>query len=145
MSESNTMTSLRAWLRTCPAIAQSQRFGVDYMREDAGQYALYAAPSPIATRENVLGEEVPREIQTLNFTFASREAFGADSVQNAENLAFLQFVTEWIIQQNNNKNYPEIEEGRVRSIMPTLTGYASEAGDDTATYQIQIRLTYRRT
>lgn len=145
MSESNTMVSLRAWLRTCPAIAQTQRFGVDYMREDAGQYALYAAPSTIATRENVLGEEIPQKNQTLNFTFASRVPFGADSIQNAENLAFFQAVTEWIIQQNNERNFPEIAEGRVRSIVPTLTAYAAEAGDDTAMYQIQIRLNYRRT
>ena len=145
MSESNTMESMRAWLRTCPAIIQTLRFGVDYLRENAGEYALYAAPSTIAMRENVLGEEVPQQTQQLNFTFASREPFGADSQRNAQNLAFFTAVTEWILQQNAEKNFPEITEGRVRSIVPTLTGYAADASDDTATYQIQIRLIYRRT
>ena len=144
MSDVNTVENLRAWLRQCPSIAQTHRFGVDYLRSSVGEYALYAVPSTIATHENVLGEEVPNSVQTQNYTFASRNPFGADSVQNLENLAFYQEVIDWIIQQNAVKNFPEIAEGKVRSIVPTLTGFAADAGDDTAMYQIQIKMTYKR-
>lgn len=94
--------------------------------------------------ENVLGEHVPNDIQTLNFIFASKEAFGAAEAQNIANYGFYQDVIDWIINQNSSRNLPCVNEGRVLSVVPTLTQYVSAPGASSAKYQIQIKLTYRR-
>ena len=49
-----------------------------------------------------------------------------------------------MIEQNNARNFPHMEEGRVTAIVPTLTAYPAQVGSDSAKYQIQIQITYRR-
>lgn len=140
----NSTESLRLWFRTCPALSANNRFRVDYLSESPTEYALFAVPTSINFHENVLGESVPNDTQTLNYIFASKEQFGADVEQNLANLGFYQDVVDWIIQQNSIRNLPSINEGRVTSIVPTLTQYPAEPGADSARYQIQLKLTYRR-
>ena len=67
MPELNNVDQLRKWFRQCPALSDDNRFRVDYLSESPTEYAIYASPSTITYRENVLGEEVPADIQTLNF------------------------------------------------------------------------------
>ncbi len=135
---------LRNWFRTCPALAEGNRFRVDYLAENPTEYALYAVPSQLNYRENVLGEEIPLPVQTINYIFASKESYGADVEQNLANLGFYDEVVAWILLQNAQRNFPLINEGRVKSIVPTLTAYPIEIGSDAARYQIQLRITYRR-
>ena len=118
--------------------------GLTIFQNPPTEYALYSVPTTIAYRENVLGEEVPREIQTLDFIFASKEQYGSDARQNAANLGFYDSVIGWIIEQNSSRNFPEINEGQIKSIVPTLTQYVADADSDSAKYQIQIKVTYRR-
>lgn len=135
---------LRDWFRTCPALSKKNRFRVDYLAEDPTEYALYSVPTTINYRENVLGEEIPTDIQTLDFIFASKEQYGADVQQNLANIGFYDAVVGWIIEQNAVRNFPVINEGRVKSIVPTLTQYVADAGSDSAKYQIQLKMTYKR-
>ena len=142
--ELNNVEQLRTWFRGCPALAAGNRFHVDYLAENPTEYAIYAVPSQLNYRENVLGEEIPTEIQSVNFIFASKENYGADVEQNLANLGFYDEIVAWILTQNAARNFPAINEGVVKSIVPTLTAYPVEVGSDTARYQIQLRLTYRR-
>jgi len=135
---------LRNWFRSCPALAEGNRFRVDYLAENPTEYALYAVPSQLNYRENVLGEEIPLPVQTIKYIFASKESYGADVEQNLANLGFYDEVVAWILLQNAQRNFPLINEGRVKSIVPTLTAYPIEIGSDAARYQIQLRITYRR-
>ena len=144
MPDLNNLEQLRAWFRNCPAIQNENRFRIDYLSENATEYALYAVPSSIAYHENVLGEDVPSDIQTINYIFASKESYGADVQQNLANLGFYDAIVEWIIEQNNTHNFPQINGGTVKSIVPTLTAYPATIGSDSAKYQIQIKMTYRR-
>lgn len=142
--ELNNAEQLRRWLRDCPALAPGNRFRIDYLAENPTEYALYAVPSQLKYKENVLGEEVPESIQSINFIFASKESYGADVEQNLANLGFYDEIVAWILEQNIQRNFPEINEGTVKSIVPTLTAYPIEIGSDAARYQIQLRLTYKR-
>ena len=135
---------LREWFCGCPALAEGSRFHVDYLPENATEYSLFAVPSEIAYRENVLGEDIPLDEQSVDWIFASKEFYGSDVEQNLANLGFYDEVTEWIIQQNAQRNFPTMIEGRVKSIKPMLTAYPVEPGSDVARYQIQIRIVYRR-
>lgn len=144
MPQVNNTENLRTWFRGCPLLAPSSRFRVDYLAENPTEYAIYSVPSSLSYYENVLGEEILDDVQTINFIFASKESYGADVDQNLVNLGFYEGVVAWILEQNAARNFPTINEGRVRSIVPTLTAYPVETGTDAAKYQIQIRLTYRR-
>lgn len=144
LPEETNIGRLREWFRSCPALSKTNRFRVDYLAESPTEYAIYAVPSQLNTHENVLGEEVLNDIQTLNFIFAMKESYGADIHQNLANLGFFDEVISWVLTQNALRNLPHIPEGRVKSIMPTLTPYPAEVGSDAAKYQIQLKLTYRR-
>jgi len=140
----NNYDNLRKWFRGCPALSADNRFRIDFLSEDPTEYALYAVPTVIKYRENVLGEAIPQRIQELNFIFASKEQYGADVQQNLANLGFYDEVVNWVIEQNAERNFPTINEGTVISIIPTLTQYVAEVGSDSAKYQIQLKLTYKR-
>lgn len=142
--ELNNTEELRKWFRNCPALSSANRFRVDYLAENPTEYALYAVPSQINYTENVLGEEIPANVQTMNWIFASKESYSSDVEQNLANLGFYDEVICWIIEQNAQHNFPKINEGRITSIVPTLTAYPIEIGSNAARYQIQLRITYRR-
>lgn len=142
--ENTTESRLRAWLRNCPVLRAGNRFHVDYLSDQATEYALYAVPSTLSYRENILGERMLNDIQDLNYIFACRAPYGSDVQQNIANLSFFRGVEAWIIEQNDRQNFPEIEEGTVRSILPTLTVYPAQMGSMAAKYQINIKIKYRR-
>ena len=141
---SNSIDGLRQWFRQCPLLSKNNRFGADYLGENPTEYAIYASPSTLRYRENVLGESIVEDRQTHNYIFATRENYGSDVKQNSDNLAFFTGLIAWMIEQNNARNFPRIEEGRVTAIVPTLTAYPAQVGSDSAKYQIQIQITYRR-
>lgn len=143
MSEVNNVEELRKWFRTCPAVTESNRFGVNHMSEKPTEYAIYSVPSALQYKDNVLGERVLEDNQTENYIFASKESYGADIEQNMDVLGWYQTVMDWIISQNNAANFPKISGGVITSILPTLTGYPKEAGSSVAMYQIQIAVSYR--
>ena len=120
----NNIESLRAWLRSCPALSSDNRFRINYLSENPTEYAIYASPSTIAYHENVLGESVPNDIQSLNFIFASKESYGAEVEANLASMGFYDDIVNWIIEQNAICNFPIINNGRVKSIVPTLTKYS---------------------
>lgn len=140
---SETVTNLRKWFLTCPELKAGKKVGVDYLSESPTEYAIFAVPSTLKTHENILGEEVLDDIQTVNYIFSSKEVYGADARQNMANLEFYQRVADWIIKQNTERNFPEWE-GTIKSILPTITAYPVQIGSSAAKYQIQLKITYRR-
>lgn len=134
---------LREWFRDCPALQADSRFNVDFLAGNPTEYALYQVPSTLQYRENVLGERMLRDVQTIDFIFASMESYSSDVVENMVNAQFYEAVLQWILQQNKSRNYPEINGGEVRSIVPTLTAYPADIGSDAAKYQIQLEISYR--
>ena len=142
--ELNNTEQLRLWFRGCPSLTRGNRFNVDYLAENPTEYALYAVPSQLNYRENVLGEKVPLAVQTVNYIFASKESYGADVDQNLANLGFYEEIVAWILEQNALRHFPQFNDGKIQSIVPTLTGYPHQIGSDAARYQIQIKITYRR-
>lgn len=145
MSEINNAEQLRAWFRGCPAIQKQYRFDVDYAGKGPDGYSVFSVPSTLKYRENILGEEILDRIQVQNFIFASKQPYGEDAQQNLANLAFYQEVADWILEQNDARTFPKWDHGRVRSILPTITGAPVRMGAGVAKYQIQLRVTYVRT
>lgn len=143
MGEINTIENIRLWMRNCPAVGKQSRFNVDYMGHSPTEYAIYSSPSTIATGTDILGNVYFQPTQELNFTFVSLFAFSDDILENLQNLGFFNDVIQWIYKQNILKNFPEITEGRVLSIMPTLSPYLYDADTDSGRYQISLKMKYR--
>lgn len=117
---------------------------MDYLTEDPTEYAIYTSPSTLKYKTDILGNVQFTPLQEINFVFASRESYGRDVLQNLQNLGFFQEVINWMILQNETKNFPAIAEGAVVSILPSTTQFLFSAGSDTGLYQIQCKLIYRR-
>ncbi len=140
----NNVESLRAWFDTCPHLAPGRPLTVDYTGGAAVEYSIFAVPSEIKYKTNVLGETTPQEIQTLDYIFASIENHGKINKVNTANHVFYQKVIDWIMEQSAAGNLPEINNGKITSIIPTLTAYVHSATAAEARYQINIKITYRR-
>lgn len=136
--------AIRDWFRQCPHLQKKNRFSVDFLSADPTEYAIYMQPSTLSSFIDVTGDVCIRPVQELNFIFASREKHPSDVLQALANHGFYDEVITWIIQQNKIKNFPEISDGAVISIMPSLTQYLFEAGASSGRYQISCKMKYRR-
>ena len=139
-----TVEAIRSWFRECPEIGKGNRFGIDHLSSDPTEYAVYMSPSNLQSFTDVTGDVCLRSVQELNIVFASKLKHTADVLQALANHGFYDSVIEWIIAQNKTKNFPEIGEGTVISIMPSTTQYLFEAGANSGRYQISCKLKYRR-
>ena len=140
----NTIQNLRNWLRSCPVITQTRAFSIDYSDGDPNRYAIFAAPSTLSFKSDVLGNIYYDAIQTASYYFAVTLPWGTDSKANASNYDELTQLISWISAQTLARNFPEIAEGTVKGIMPTLSPYPTQQGAETALYQITLQITYRR-
>ncbi len=144
MPEVNNTAELRQWLRTCPAILDSARFGVDFAGNSATEYTIYSSPTTLQSYTDIWGNVYFRPVQELNFILASVRSLSSDVLQNLSNLGFFNEVIEWVYRQNTMKNFPKIAEGAVISIMPTLSPFLIDAAANLGRYQIQLNIKYRR-
>ena len=140
MTAVNNAEALREWLRGCPAIGRERTFGADYLGESAGECSLYAAPTELGYRENILGEVAPLTKQPREFILALRAGLGANARENMDSLNFFQEVVRWIWAQNAAHSFPGWEGGTVRAIVPTLAPAQDQADVDTARYQMRLRV-----
>ena len=139
-----TVEALRDWFRQCPLLESGNRFGVDNLHADPTEYAIFMTPSSLATAVDITGEVYVKSVQERTFVFASREKHPSDMLQALANHGFYDGVISWIIQQNKLKNFPELPDGSVIYIMPSLTQYLFEAGANSGRYQISCKMKYRR-
>lgn len=139
-----TVEAIREWFRQCPSIASGNRFGVDNLSAHPTEYAIYMQPSELRTGVDITGEVFVKPSQEMTFVFASREKHPADVLQALANHGFYDSVIRWVIRQNKAKNFPAIPDGKVMSIMPSLTQYLFEAGTNSGRYQISCKMKYRR-
>ena len=139
-----TVDAIRNWFRECPDIQKGNRFGIDNLSSDPTEYAVFMSPSSLQSFVDITGEVCLKPIQELNFVFASREKHPSDVLKARANHGCYDSVINWIIAQNKEKNFPEIPEGSVVSIMPSTTQYLFEAGTASGRYQISCKLKYRR-
>ena len=134
--------SLRNYIRTCPhldAFNNAIRVNVNYLSPDADTYSIDEIPIEPVVKQYINGDS----IRQYTFIFTSREPYGADVLQNIDNSGFYEKFAEWIETQNNNEIFPVLGPGlEPLEIMVTSTGYAFAVTEDTAQFQIQLRLKY---
>ena len=143
VADSN-IEALRIWLRGCDALSRNNPFRIDFIDDDRTEYALQHQPSVMRYKQNVLGQTVPDTNQAQNFSLMLRLPYGQDVAQNMRNAEFCQAVYNWMLEQNARQNVPNIIDGPVVSVVPTLSPYVAQADAESAIYQIQIQINYKR-
>lgn len=121
-----------------------ERLGFNFSPESIDNIAMVTNYADRVLREFVTGAKQ----KEYGVTFLVTKQYSTDSDDlNLEAMEFADSFMEWVEEQNNNRNYPnlgddtEVEEIEVLQNMPSLSGINAEEGY--AVYQIQLRVVYR--
>lgn len=134
--------ALRDYIRTCPHLDtfnNAIKINVNYLEPETDTYSIEEVPIEPILKTYVNGDS----IRQYAFIFTSREPYGVDVLQNIDNSGFYEKFADWIENQNNNEIFPLLT-NRLEplEIKVTSTGYAFAVTEDTAQFQIQLRLKY---
>lgn len=133
--------SLRTWFAACPLLKDGL-LNVDYLGADGIEYTIDAdQPVNPILKKYTSGSSV----RQFPFIFASRESYGADTLQNIANSGFYEKLAAWIEKQSEEENLPELDEYRTPQYIEVLSsGYPFDTGDSTARYQITMNFVYKQ-
>lgn len=133
---------IRNYIRTCPHLQEFDnvvRVNVNYLDSDTDSYSIEEVPSEPILKTYIDGST----IRQYQFVFTSREPYNSDVLNNIDNSGFYQNFADWIEEQNSLGNLPILNaELEPLEIKTTSIGYAFAISEDTAQYQIQLRLKY---
>lgn len=136
------INALRNYIRTCPHLDtfnNAIKVNVNYLEPEADTYSIEEVPIEPILKKYVNGDSV----RQYAFIFTSREPYGVDVLQNIDNSGFYEKFADWIEENNNNEIFPLLDNGlEPLEIKVISTGYAFAVTEDTAQFQIQLRLKY---
>ena len=115
------------------------RVNINYLEENTDTYSIEEVPVEPVVKKYINGDS----IRQYAFIFTSREPYGADVLTNIDNSGFYEKLADEIENNNNNEIFPLLDNGlEPLEIKVTSTGYAFAVTEDTAQYQINLRLKY---
>lgn len=130
---------VREYILKCPLLDELARLNVDYLGVEPVEYTIDSQPTTPVLKRYTDGGVLKQYV----FVFGSREYYGSDVLQNLENSGFFERFAEWIEEQSEKGNLPQLEGNKQAISMEVLTsGYLFSASEDNARYQIQMRLIY---
>ncbi|MDU7363036.1 chloramphenicol resistance protein [Clostridium sp.] len=134
--------ALRDYIRNCPHLDtfnNAIKVNVNYLEGNPDTYSIEEVPINPIVRKYVNGDS----IRQYAFIFTSREPYGIDVLQNIDNSGFYEKFADWIENNNDKGIFPLLDNGlETLAIEVTSTGYAFAVTEDTAQFQIQLRLKY---
>lgn len=139
-----TIAALRAWLKTCPLIAEEQEAtgaafriaGLD--EEDATAFSIEDSPGDPVITKYFSGRDMAK-----NYLFLSRREYGEADVLTVQNSGFFEQLTDWVMAQNDCHHLPAMEAPRQPlGVSVTSTGYIVTSSAGSCRMQMQLRLTY---
>ena len=115
------------------------RVNVNFLEPSPDTYSIEEIPIEPILKKYVNGDTV----RQYDFIFTSREPYSADVMQNIDNSGFYEDLANEIESNNDSGIFPILENGlEPLEIKVTSTGYAFAVTEDTAQFQIQLRLKY---
>nr|DAK66656.1 MAG TPA: Minor capsid protein from bacteriophage [Caudoviricetes sp.]DAK75161.1 MAG TPA: Minor capsid protein from bacteriophage [Caudoviricetes sp.]DAQ98075.1 MAG TPA: Minor capsid protein from bacteriophage [Caudoviricetes sp.]DAZ55499.1 MAG TPA: Minor capsid protein from bacteriophage [Caudoviricetes sp.] len=141
-----TIAALRAWLKTCPLIADEQEatgaaFRIAGLDEDATAFSVEDSPGDPIVTEYISGWEMAK-----NYLFLSRREYSETDVLAVQNSGFFEQLTEWVMRQEARHSLPDLSAcggGKTPTgIAVTNTGYIVTSSEGSCRMQMQLRLTY---
>lgn len=127
---------IREYFINCPILNEYAKIGIDFIGQETPFYNIVKEPTAIVFKEYFDGSS----IRQITFTFQSREIYGSDPIVNAGNLDLFDRFVEWIEQQDEIGNLPNI--AGVQRIICTNQPTIFNTEKDKAIYQLQIRIEY---
>ena len=136
MPKQSKIDALVDYFKLCPLLKEGV-MGVDYLEDTAAAYSIhpYLNSSPVIRKYTDGGA-----LKQYPFYFQSTEIYSSDAVDMIENSGFYEDFEKWIKDQNDAKNFPEIE--GIQSIEAMSNGFLYDESGSVAIYQIQCRITY---
>lgn len=117
---------------------KSYQINANMLDNDINNYSLDKIPTSSTIEKWIDGTEICRDV----FSFRSRKAYSQDTINNLSNIGFFE-IFESIINSNNKKGVlPDIE--GIESIECLNSGTMTNANTNTAEFDIQIQLKYRK-
>ena len=112
---------------------------VNYLGSNRIEYTLDETPAEPVVKTYVDGSTIRQKV----FVFASREFYEADALVNIEASGFYEKLIDWIEEQNEEGNLPDLP-GQLSSQKLEILSqqYLFQAEEDRARLQIQARLLY---
>lgn len=136
MAKDTIIKSIREFLEACPVI--QERINLENLGDKTPEYCVETVPCNPVIKGYVDGSAKKQYL----FVFAGREVFG-DDIDNLTNSEFYEEIADWIEEQNNSGNLPQLDGKLEAQSLKVLTNGYVFANDETkARYQIQCRLTY---
>lgn len=115
------------------------RINVNYLEENTDTYSIEEVPVEPIVKKYINGDS----IRQYAFIFTSREPYGVDILTNIDNSGFYEKLADEIERNNENEIFPLLDDGlEPLKIEVTSTGYAFAVTEDTAQFQIQLKLKY---
>ncbi len=132
--------ALRDYISQCPYLYEFNKgINIDYLDNNSTMYSIEEVPCEPIIKRYINGDTK----RQYDFIFASRESYGADVFQNIENSGFYENFSRWIEEESSKGNLPSLEGNRESlEIKVSTTGYAFQTDDNSARYQIQLKLIY---
>ncbi len=133
------ITALRDWLIGCPLLRDGC-LSVECLGEKPMEYTIEAdQPSNPVLKKYAGGDS----LRQYPFVFASREKYGADTLQNISNSGFYEEFSAWVERQSEEGNLPLLDAGRTPQRIEVLSvGCPYSVTEKTARYQIQLNFIY---
>lgn len=115
------------------------RVNINYLEENPDTYSIEEVPTNPIIKKYINGDS----IRQYAFIFTSREPYGVDILTNIDNSGFYEKLADEIERNNENEIFPLLDDGlEPLKIEVTSTGYAFAVTEDTAQFQIQLKLKY---
>ena len=135
---SSIVSAICDYFMACPLLKDGV-FRVDALGDQPNEYSIEVGIGTAIVEEYIDGSSVRQKF----FTFASREYYSLDRIQNIVNDEFYEELADWIEEQNRIGNLPRLPAGmEAERIIIQAPGYMLDANEENARYQIQLSLQY---
>lgn len=137
-----TIKAMRDWLLTCPLFAEQMgdmaTIRVNFLGADPVQFSLEDSPTDPVLLQYFNGSK-----RIKNYALTSRMEYSEQQSQQAANSGFFDALCAWIDAQNDARNLPQLDGGRVcEGVAVNTSGYIIWTGSHTCRFQLQLQLQY---
>lgn len=132
MSEKSKMELIKEFMESCPLL-KGGKVNVDYIKDEIDSYSIDETPNTTILQKFQDGGS--RRQITFNFSISAP----FNTLENIQNSRFCDDLMEWVEQQDNIGNYPEIE-GAER--ITCNRGTILQTTETTAIYVMPINFIY---
>lgn len=112
---------------------------VDFLGEKPVEYAIETLPCDPIVKRYANGSTVRQYL----FAFGSREYYSQERLQNIQNSAFYEKLSDWVEEKYRSETFPELPDGmEAEGLRVVSSGYLFDGSMKNARYQIQLQLLY---